>query len=402
MNNLKILAVIEEIGDISTSGAIVNYNLCQLLGHECEKLDILTLDSISQEYIDAYKGGEIFLHPKNNLTTFQKWVEKSPFQKVYALMRVFLANDFQHYNRIKNIRKFLNSNEEKYDLILLLSAGLGFTPHHAITKKNKVKTIAVYHDPYPISCYPGEFKSGKRWPEFFRIKRQQKSFDLIDHLIFPSQRLYEWYLNDYEIQNKKVKIVPHAVNFEFEVVPSVNEKIVIAHIGTLLKPRNPYSFLKVFNEVNASNVIVEFHGGINPFVFESIKQFDNGRTVQINNGRIEYQSALEKLGKVDFQLLIESDSEDNPFLPTKFVDYVNIGKPIIALTSSNSEVSRLLGDDYPFKCGLNDENAIMEILQKRIHNGEMLVAAKRKITELQHYFSKEQIVMSYNALTQLI
>lgn len=403
MNKLKILAVVEEIGDISTSGAIVNYNLCKLLAQEYEKVDILTLDSISQEYVDAYEGGEIFLHPKENLSKFQKWVEglnNILFKKAYAVWRIFLANDFFHYNRIKNIQRFLDINAQKYDVILLLSAGLGFTPHHAITKKNKVKTIAVYHDPYPISCYPGEFKSGKRWPEFFRIKRQQKSFELIDYLIFPSQRLYEWYLKDYKIQNKKVSIIPHAIDFEFETTSSTNQELVIAHVGTLLKPRNPLHFLKVFNELNPSNAIVQFYGGINPIVFESIKHFDNGKNIQINNRRIDYKLALGKLAEVDFQLLIESSSEDNPFLPTKFVDYINIGKPIIALTSSNSEISRLLGEDYPFKCGLMDENGIKEILQLKIYDKEMLTKAIKKIVMLQHYFSKENIVTSYRMLTQ--
>jgi len=77
------------------------------------------------------------------------------------------------------------------------------------------------------------------------------------------------------------------------------------------------------------------------------------------------------------------------------VDYVNIGKPIIALTPYNSEISRLLGDDYVLKCEINDEKIIREILSERIFNEEIVKNSIRRIEALKKYFSSENIISSY-------
>lgn len=396
MKNIKVLAIIEELGDLTTSGAIVNYNLCKILSNKVNKVDILTLDSISAKYLNEYEGGQIFLHPKNNLSKFQKLIEKYLFTKIYAIIRMFLGNDFSHYNRIKNIQKFLKKNQDNYDVLLLLSAGLGFTPHHSLSKASTLKTIGIYHDPYPISCYPDAFKSGKKWPEYFKIKNQQKSFNLIQYLVFPSQRLYEWYLKDYKIITSKVHIIPHAVNFEYQSNKLESQEIIIVHTGTLLKPRNPKTFIKVFKDLNLDKKIkLSFFGGINNHVMSDINSLIDKTSIQIFNNRISYEEALQKLKEATFQLLIESDANDNPFLPTKFVDYVNIGKPIIALTPKSSEIARLLGDDYPLLCDLNDEIAILDILQNKINDRDLIELAIRRINSLQLYFSEEYILNEY-------
>lgn len=403
MESKKILAVIEEIGNISTSGAIVNFNLCNVLSKKYE-VDILTLDSIDPSIVKNYSGGQMFLLPKNNLNFIQKLIIKIPVKKLYPIIAFLLGNDFFHYNRIKNIKKFLNQNGEKYNTIIFLSAGLGFTPHHSFYKNLNVKTIGVYHDPYPISCYPEAFKYGKKWTEYFKIKHQQKSFNIINYLIFPSLRLYEWYLNDYKIDDKKILIIPHAINFEKIANENLTTDIIkIVHTGTLLKPRNPRTFIKVFKELELdSKINVSFFGAVNNHVMQDVENLISNSNIQFYNKRFEYNFALNQLQSSNFQLLIESDAKDNPFLPTKFVDYVNVGKPIIALSPKTSEIARLLGDDYPFICDLNDENAIKEILKYKIFDSNCINLAQSKIDSLQGYFSEDFILKQYEKMIDSI
>lgn len=399
MERKKILAVIEEIGDISTSGAIVNFNLCNVLSKKYE-VDILTLDSIDPSIVKKYEGGQMFLLPKNNLSYFQKLIIKIPVKKLYPIIAFLLGNDFLHHNRIKNIKTFLNQNGENYNTIIFLSAGLGFTPHHSLYKNLNVNTIGVYHDPYPISCYPEAFKYGKKWTEYFKIKHQQKSFNILNYLIFPSLRLYEWYLNDYKIDYKKILIIPHAVNFEKIANQSLTtETIKIVHTGTLLKPRNPKTFIKVFKELEMdSKMNLSFYGVVNNQVMQEVENLISNSNIHFYNNRFEYNFALNQLHSSDFQLLIESDAKDNPFLPTKFVDYVNVGKIIIALSPKTSEIARLLGEDYPFICDLNDENGIKEILKNKIFDSNCINLAQSKIDSLQGYFSEDFILKQYEKM----
>ena len=75
------------------------------------------------------------------------------------------------------------------------------------------------------------------------------------------------------------------------------EKFAIVHTGTLLEPRNPKTFIDVFNSFKKFRYqirILWFYPQKN--VYKSIKCFE-GDTVLINNKRIPYSQALNKTKK---------------------------------------------------------------------------------------------------------
>lgn len=401
LKSKKVLFIIEELGDITTSAAIVNYNLCKIIAKEYSSSAILTLDNTSERIKQDWSNyGTLFMHPKENIKKSQKpWMY---FNKIRALIYTILGNDFPHYNRIINIRKFLKNNIDNYDTLILMSGGCGFTPHQAI-KNNKVyntkNIISLYHDPYPISAYPVPYNTVKRWKEYFKFRNLQKTFSISNFVIFPSQRLYEWYLNDYEIDKKKVKIIPHAVDeiLKLDIKEKDFNQIAISHTGTLLKPRNPKVFLEVFSRLKLKNTLVNFYGVINPFVFNDIKPFNDSKRINIFNERISYVESLAVLYKSDFLLLIESNGINNPFLPTKFVDYLNIEKPIIILSPEKSEVSRLVGSNYPFITSLDNEIGIKEIFTK-INDKKNIEKALSILKHIKEEFSKESILNNYREI----
>lgn len=168
------------------------------------------------------------------------------------------------------------------------------------------------------------------------------------------------------------------------------------HTGTLLEPRNPKTFIDVFNSLKNLDIKLEFYGSIHKNVYKSIKCFE-GDTVLINNKRIPYSQALNKQKNADFLLLIESGEEFSPFLPTKFVDYVNSGKPIIVLTPEKSEISRLLTNDYPFKTTLNNKKEIQNIYVN-LDNYNKLQLAIKILNNLKYYFSEKFIDSAYSQI----
>ena len=339
-----------------------------------------------------------FFHKKDNLTSIQIHIRKK-FTFLQTLFQIFSGNDFEHYNRIKSIRKFLNKNNSRYKNIILLSGGMGFSPHQAVSKikfADKTNLLGIFHDPYPSSSYPEPYKGRNSYYEYFKKRNLQKAINKINYAIFPSKRLYEWYLKDYKFGSTNISIIPHAIKFKNNVdIENEKEgsKKVITHTGTLLKPRNPLTFLKIFNKTSNDNLLLNFYGPIHPEVFLDIKDF-NKQNIYISNERIPYDEALRKLKNSAFLLLAESGAEFSPFLPTKFVDYINIGKPIIVLTPEKSEVSRLLGEDYPFKTTLNNEKEIEKILLN-LDNDELIKLSLKIINNLKKYFSEEYIIKKY-------
>lgn len=403
MTSNKVLIIIEELGEITTSAAIVNWNLSKIICDNYKSVDLLTLDNVSKDLIAQLPNNRVFTHPKNNLSSLQRILLKIP--KLRGLIQIFLGKDFQHYNRVRNIKKFIRLNNDKYKSIIALSGGAGFSPHFAISgMETTAKTIGVIHDPYPKYLYPKEFRGSSKIKDFFKIQFFQKSLNKMDHLVFPSLKLYEWIYKDYLIDCSKTSIIPHAVSFEkFANNKMVNKSsTIITHTGTLLKPRDPSVFINSFLSLkNKDNLSLEFHGAIENKLLTKLKKNYFNKSILINPNRISYNKALAKLHNSSFLLLIESNSRENPFLPTKFVDYINVGKPIIALTTSGSEVYRLLGEDYPFMCELNDSTKIIEILEDKIYNKNDIKKSFIKITELKVYFSKDYIKSEYKKIINI-
>jgi len=395
----KTLIIIEELGEISTSAAIVNWNLSKLIAkrNTSSSTDILTLDNTNVDLIAEWKQyGKFFMHPKNNITQAQKNISK--IYKLRGVIQTILGNDFQHFNRIKNIVKFLKINKNTYQQIVFLSGGAGFTPHQAIKylRKYKTNTIGVYHDPYPGSSYPEPYKGGSRKLDFFKRNNLQLTFNKLDNIVFPSQRLYEWYLKDYKIDENKVKIIPHAINYSFQSNISKEKKtegLLITHTGTLLAPRDPSVFLNIFNSINKNSVY--FYGNVNQQLKKKLSKFQDSKPIHIIDNRISYDESLQKLSNSDFLLLIESNAKDNPFLPTKFVDYVHMNKPILVLSPENSEVNRLLGKQYPFTTTLNNNERINQMLCYDIYDAEKINKAMHILQRLKEYFSFKNITEQY-------
>ena len=402
MKTKRILFIIEELGDITTSGAIVNYNLCKTIAKKYNKTDILTLDSASERIKNEWSiYGNLFTHPKDNVKKYQKLLLY--FNKFRALLYLIIGNDVHHYNRIQNIKKFLKKNIDNYDVLILLSAGLGFTPHQSIFDNKKIKKkhiVSVYHDPFPLSAYPKPYKKNSKLKEYFKIKNLQESLNLSNTIIFPSLRLYEWYLNDYKININRVKIIPHSVsnteNLTENDFQKNTNKTIITHTGTLLKQRNPSTILEE-NEKSNSKLNFNFYGFTDKNVYEQIKKFES-ENIKIHKERISYKESLNILRQSDFLLLIESNGEYNPFLPTKFVDYINVEKPIIILSPKKSEVSRLVGSNYPFLSELNDRNKISNILDRKIKDKLEVKKALEILKTIKQNFSSSEILKEYNQI----
>tara|TARA_B110000114_G_scaffold185132_1_gene230971 strand:+ start:5296 stop:6507 length:1212 start_codon:yes stop_codon:yes gene_type:complete len=402
---MKNLVIIEEIGDLTVSASIANWSLLDILNKRFNDLDVLTLDNISDKYVHKLNGCNFYLHKKDNLSNIQILISKR-FKIIQTIFQILIGNNFEHYNRIKNIRKFLNINNHKYNNIILLSGGMGFTPHQAISRisfKKETKVIGVYHDPYPSSTYPEPYKGGNKYLEYFKKRNLQKTLNKLSLIIFPSQKLHDWYKRDYKIIDTKVFIIPHSVKFN-KINKSTNNKkpivnFKITHTGSLLEPRNPKTFLEVFDGFKKLRANLEFYGPIHKNIYEDIKTFKSDEILIVNK-RIPYTSTLDIQRDASFLLLIESGAEFSPFLPTKFVDYINSGKPIIVLSPKKSEVSRLLGVDYPFIATLNDKIRISTIFEN-IYNPLMIEKALKIINCLKDYFSEDYINTQYSKFLNL-
>ena len=88
----------------------------------------------------------------------------------------------------------------------------------------------------------------------------------------------------------------------------------------------------------------------------------------------------------------------NGFMPGKLADIAFYGKPIITLTPTNSEVNRLLGNNYPYHANLDNKNEIVKAIKRFILDFQNQKVNIESIRELKEYVSVErnaQILKKY-------
>src|SRR5690606_20049590 len=99
------------------------------------------------------------------------------------------------------------------DLVLTLSKGASFRPHHALLELPKwhSKWMAYIHDPYPMHSYPRPYdyvEPGHQQKRKFFLNIAEKA----RYAAYPSKLLAEWMESYYSKLKGKTVIIPHQID----------------------------------------------------------------------------------------------------------------------------------------------------------------------------------------------
>ena len=160
----------------------------------------------------------------------------------------------------------------------------------------------------------------------------------VDWITFPSDRLMNYvsmYLGT-EIL-KKCTVIPHAAISSISMENHTrNDIFTLCHAGNLSKERNPKAFLEALatfvrqrglNNGMKFNIIGIENVGIGELVCE-YGLHDN----VVLKGRLAYNETLSEIYRSDVAVVLEASSEESIFLPSKFIDYIQVGRPILAVS----------------------------------------------------------------------
>jgi glycosyltransferase involved in cell wall biosynthesis len=171
-----------------------------------------------------------------------------------------------------------------------------------------------------------------------------------DVLTFPSERLRRYicqYLPNGSLD--KSATIPHA-SLRCEFVSSEHSgTFTLCHAGHLSANRNPRSFLEglaLFINDGVEKPMVKFRiiGIQNENVPELAKQYGIAEYVECI-GSMSYEATLQNLFQADVNVIIEAPLLEGVYLPSKFVDYVQAGRPILAVMPAEGEVNDIISND---------------------------------------------------------
>lgn len=262
------------------------------------------------------------------------------------------------------------------DLVLTLSKGASFRPHHALLKIPEwhSKWMAYIHDPYPFSCYPRPYdyvEPGHKQKRDFFLKLAANA----KYAAYPSELLAEWMESYYRPLHGKRIIVPHQIDDEYSSNASLPdffspEKFNILHAGTLLWGRDPMGLINGFLQFLKDNPEAKkdaqllWVGSKNHYSKELKKIREQHPEVYVSEDYVSFDRTQILQKKAAVNVILEANGPISPFLPGKFPHCVQAKKPILLLGPYYSESKRLLGANYPYHAEIYETSKIALILKK--------------------------------------
>lgn len=122
---------------------------------------------------------------------------------------------------------------------------------------------------------------------------------------------------------------------------------ILAHVGTLYGGRHPGQLLASLQRLGNVGLKVSLTGPIDEAVLAAygdvFKEAHDGGILDYENALVPREEALRRTAAADCLLLLDVNARNTAFqVPSKLLDYIRIGKPILAYTPAASPVDRIL------------------------------------------------------------
>ncbi len=255
--------------------------------------------------------------------------------------------------------------QQIFDFEAVTSVTQPFTPHlvAAALKRRfpQIQWLMDIEDPFAFS--EAIFINNRRLYQHFNYKQEGRLLAQADAVSVTVDTAIQRYKQHFPLVINKIAAIPPMYSLpktaeKFTVTP---DKIHIGYFGAFYHPiRTPDILLELFQKLNNPNLVLHFFGEIAP-VFQPV--FTKYAAVLPNlqlHGlvtRAQVAAAMEAM-----HVLVNVGNTTDYHLPSKCVDYMMSGKPIINLSYSSPDPFSDFMQPYPMvlhvdvRAGLNDSH----------------------------------------------
>lgn len=375
----EILVVVESIDAESSSGAKANIAFIKNLqkcGYELTVLHYsgkeVEQEGLNVELIRENKKSLFFF-----LSRFEAKIRSSLKWSINRSIENFFGFSLKLFSdRDSIVQKLRKMKPGRFKLVITLSQGGSFRPHHALLKLPEwhYKWLAYIHDPYPMHHFPAPYTwtepgSGKK-EAFIREVSEKAAFSA-----FPARLLLEWMGQFYPYFLKTGVVIPHQL-IDTNVEPTEvhdwfhPDKFSIVHAGNLLQGRNPKGLVEGFRKFlekkpeAVEESLLVFLGAKNYYSSELAAYQKELPQIFLSERNLPFLEVQQIQNHSSVNVIIEAKAHLSPFLPGKFPHCVAANKPILLLGPPTSESRRLLGKNYPFWAEIDEANQIADVIEE--------------------------------------
>lgn len=261
-------------------------------------------------------------------------------------------------------------HQRPYQVVISRSTpDVAHLPAMLFARHTSLPWIANWNDPTGKKM-PAPYGGGlDAEPGFFQERFLASVAAKANYHTFPSARLRRYMSRYLEIEERRSSVVPHiGGDFEPEFSASMSEVFTICHAGHLDDKRNPDAFLEglgLFAHRMGGRERVKFIniGLDNAGLRKKAERFGVAKHLEIT-GPLGYLQTLATLRASNLLLVIEAPCAEGIFLPSKFVDYVETGRPILSVSPEEGTIHDILSSRGGGICvPVNSATKIAEALE---------------------------------------
>lgn len=245
---------------------------------------------------------------------------------------------------VKAIEDFMQV--KSYEPDALVTFGQPFTDHLVgleLKRRYGLPWLAHFSDPWvdnPFNDYDEHTKK-------LNLILEREVVEATDMLAFTSQETVDLVMAKYPPEWKsKTRILPQSFDPAlFEVEPARNAKLVIRYIGNFYGHRTPAPLIETLRLMLKTGA--ELLDGVK---FELVglveaEMLNDGGGNGLPDGLlrvhppVDYHESLRQMTGADGLLVIDAPAELSVFLPSKLIDYVGAGRPVLGMTPPGAAAS---------------------------------------------------------------
>ena len=349
-------------------------------------------------YIGNKKANNVVqnLREKSNNTEGKSITNKyfySFLKKIYRFtFKIFAWPD---YSMFWLFSIYKNRKKINIDYDLMISVSLPFSSHIAayiINKKNNKEWIMDIGDPFTLKNDAPE--NNKILYGYLNKYYENKFYSLADKILFTHEDSMNAHINYFDIDSNKTDIANPISNFKEEIfIKSLNYNynslpVKFGYFGIFTKgvrsPKNLINYLKEIKDI-------EFHWYVNDDSKNEVI-INTNESKSIFHPLVNRNEALRKMSD-SVHCLLSIGNLNTTQIPSKVIEYISTGKPIIHFTEIENDPVIDIAKDF---------NNIFVISDKT--NKEKLFNELNEFYKNIDTFNKELFVEKYtsNSITKIL
>ena len=341
-----------------------------LINHHNVDVSLVGRAALDGEYVELHNGCKLIHEPNIRVQKARKL--KNKLGKYLHLLRYLLMPRTISY-RIHNneepyvieLRKWLSRHIHEYDVVVATCA-----PYYPLKIASEIsdKKPVIFYKIDPISTAP-VIRNYNKDTQLVTIENEI-AWDACASRIITTDVIFKYY-NQLPTKVNADKVVllnyPNIVernlsNEDNNIVATFDKtKVNLCFIGKFYSDvRNPQYLLNLMEQLRGTNIVLHIIGSMGDCTDMIKASMANGATNVVYHGIVPPSVADDIMLQAD--VLLHVGNSEDAYMPSKILDYISSGKPILNICKIPTCPTLPLMERYPLGMTVNESDEITEEL----------------------------------------